>query len=522
MKKDRFKNKVIAGVLCTALVVPILMQVDNVNAIPVKDGGIVPISLKITHWADTYIEQLSKKYDIAFVFEDKDLDAAIKTEDFQNLVRLIIDTEYDGVPDSMAREAVVHEFTRIWAEKTGRDLNNVPVIKMLIYSDTDKIDPKYNHSITVAYMKKIAGGIGSGLFNPKAYVTYGELAALTNNTKKAIEAELEPEVQPIVGGRFETRGNYEVKADKVVFDFELVSHHTEPKEIEFSSGQQFEVIVTDEKDEEVYRYSDGKFFTLALLSKTIKPGETIKWQSEWNMTNKEGEKLTSGKYRAEIKVMVASAEKDEKIEESQLTIVMDFNLAEKTEKTDTESNVQTQYDVTEEGIIKPEFAEKIIKETADKLIQAISTRDSITISDFVHPVKGVRFTPYTNVSLENDIVFSKEGMKGFFEDKNVYLWGYYDGIGSEISLTPSEYYEKFIYSEDFACAEEIGYNEVLSSGNMKENQFEAYENAIVVEYYFPGFNPDYAGMDWKSLRLVFESYEGIWKLTGIINNQWTI
>ncbi|MGB4440375.1 MAG: hypothetical protein WBJ13_14380, partial [Sedimentibacter sp.] len=64
--------------------------------------------------------------------------------------------------------------------------------------------------------------------------------------------------------------------------------------------------------------------------------------------------------------------------------------------------------------------------------------------------------------------------------------------------------------------------EVLSSGNMAENQYEVYENAIVVEYYFPGFNPDFGGADWKSLRLVFEEYEGAWKLVGIIHNQWTI
>ena len=100
--------------------------------------------------------------------------------------------------------------------------------------------------------------------------------------------------------------------------------------------------------------------------------------------------------------------------------------------------------------------------------------------------------------------------------------GNFDGTGEEIFLTPGEYYEKFIYPADFINAEKIGYNEVLSFGNMLENQFEVYQKAIVVEYYFSGFNPDYAGLDWRSLRLVFEEYEGNWKLVGLINNQWTI
>jgi hypothetical protein len=183
-------------------------------------------------------------------------------------------------------------------------------------------------------------------------------------------------------------------------------------------------------------------------------------------------------------------------------------------------NTKMIYD--EKGIMKPEYAEKIIKETADKLIHAISIKDSEVVSEFVHPVKGLRFTPYTNVSVEHDVIFNAEQVKNFFKNQAHYLWGHYDGTGNEISLTPGDYYDKFIYPEDFVNAEQVGYNEVLSSGNMLEDQFEVYPNAIIVEYYFSGFNPDYAGMDWRSLRLVFEEYEDDYKLAGIISNQWTI
>jgi len=177
---------------------------------------------------------------------------------------------------------------------------------------------------------------------------------------------------------------------------------------------------------------------------------------------------------------------------------------------------------TWEGPLAPEQAEKAIKETAAKMIKALSSKDADTIADLVHPTQGVRFTPYTNVSLENDLVFSQKEMRSFFQDQKVYLWGYYDGSGEPINLTPSQYYEKFVYAEDYINSKQVGYNQVLSSGNALENQFEVYSNPIVVEYYFPGFNPEYDGMDWRSLRLVFESYKNEWKLVGIINNQWTI
>jgi hypothetical protein len=185
-------------------------------------------------------------------------------------------------------------------------------------------------------------------------------------------------------------------------------------------------------------------------------------------------------------------------------------------------NSEIELEYTAEGIIKPEIAERIIKTRSDELIQALKAKDADLIAEYVHPDKGVRFTPYTHVSTDSDQVFDQESMKGFFSDQQVYLWGNYDGSGYEIRLTPSQYYEKFIYTADFMNAEEVGYNEVLSVGNMLENQFEVYENPIIVEYYFSGFNPEYEGMDWQSLRLVFEEYEDEWKLVGIIHNQWTI
>ena len=175
-----------------------------------------------------------------------------------------------------------------------------------------------------------------------------------------------------------------------------------------------------------------------------------------------------------------------------------------------------------EDTIPAELAKKIIQAQADKVIYALSTKDTAALANFTHPVKGVRFTPYTHVSPGQDIVFNQEALKSFFTDQKTYLWGYFDGTGEEIKLTPSQYYDRFIYEKNYITAEKVGYNEVLSTGNMLENQFEVYEDAIIVEYYFPGFNPDYAGMDWRSLRLVFEPYENDWKLVGIINNQWTV
>ncbi|MGB4372945.1 MAG: BsuPI-related putative proteinase inhibitor [Halanaerobiales bacterium] len=476
----------------------------------------------VGHWAEVYVEILSENHGVENLFRNKDLNQPITVENFQELVRLVLAEDYNGRPAAVSREALVHELVTIWADITGQDLYRIPVIKMLIYEDTAEIEPEYYHSIVIAYMQGIARGKERGKFRPADELSYGELATIIYNTDLAIKRELKLKEQKASAGRFETRASYELKDGKVIFDFELVNNFPVAKELQFGSGQQFEVVITDERGEEVYRFSDGKFFTMALIYKTIQPGETLKWQDSWDLTNKEGKKLTTGEYQAEIIILANPVDGGEELDRSQLRTVIKFNLNEIVKTDILELSFGDNNQANEQGIISPELARELIEEITEELIQAIKNRDGEKIAEFVHPVKGVRFTPYTYVSLEGDLVFSREAMKNFFADTDLYLWGYYDGIGSEIQLTPAEYYEEFIYSADFINAPEVGYNKVLSSGNMLENQFDVYDNPIIVEYYFPGFNPEYDGMDWRSLRLVFEEYEGNWKLTGIIHNQWTI
>ncbi len=119
-------------------------------------------------------------------------------------------------------------------------------------------------------------------------------------------------------------------------------------------------------------------------------------------------------------------------------------------------------------------------------------------------------------------IFPASQVLNFLPDKKVYTWGIYDGSGLPINLTSAEYYNKFIYDVDFINAPEISYNRIIGKGSTINNAFEIYPNTIIVEYHFSGFDPKYEGMDWRSLRLVFEEKDTVWYLIGIIHDQWTI
>lgn len=172
--------------------------------------------------------------------------------------------------------------------------------------------------------------------------------------------------------------------------------------------------------------------------------------------------------------------------------------------------------------LTPEEAEKEISQRASEVILVLKEFDMLKLSSYVHPEIGLRFSPYSYVSIKDDLVFKASEIPGLKNSKAIFNWGTYDGSGLPIKLTFDEYYKKFVYDKDFANARIIAYNAIIGRGNMKNNNFEVYPRSIIVEYHFPGFDPQYEGMDWESLRLVFSKLESTWYLVGIIHDQWTI
>lgn len=167
-------------------------------------------------------------------------------------------------------------------------------------------------------------------------------------------------------------------------------------------------------------------------------------------------------------------------------------------------------------------AQALIEERANEVIQSIKDKNMQKFAEFVHPDVGVRFSPYSFVEMEKDVKFEASQLPSLLSDATKYTWGEYDGIGGPIALTFDEYYKRFIYEKDYLGAKEIGYNKLIGGGNTTNNNFEVYPDAIIVEYYLPGIDPKFGGLDWGSLRLVFENKDGVWYVVGIINDQWTI
>jgi hypothetical protein len=168
----------------------------------------------------------------------------------------------------------------------------------------------------------------------------------------------------------------------------------------------------------------------------------------------------------------------------------------------------------------PKSLNQTVLDRASEVIQTLQTQDMVALSSYIHPTDGVRFSPYAYVK-DTDQVFSSSEVASILADSSVYTWGAYSGTGEPINLSFPEYYSKFIYDQDFAEAPEMSLNHRLSVSNSIDNSSEFYPHAKIVEYYFPGFDPQYSGMDWRSLRLVFSKFNDIWYLVGVIHDEWT-
>ena len=168
---------------------------------------------------------------------------------------------------------------------------------------------------------------------------------------------------------------------------------------------------------------------------------------------------------------------------------------------------------------EPENAEMTM--LAYSVLDYIKNDDFISLSQVVHPDFGVVFSPYATINLSTNRRFSAEEIAIMDTDTHVYVWGVYNGSGEPITLTPAEYFEKFVPAVDYIKASVIGINQVVRSGNALENMVDVFPNVKFVDFHFPG-GESIEDLDWSSLRLGFEEHDGNLYLIAVVYSTWTV
>lgn len=158
----------------------------------------------------------------------------------------------------------------------------------------------------------------------------------------------------------------------------------------------------------------------------------------------------------------------------------------------------------------------------EQILVSLKNKDWNTFSNFIHPDKGVYFSPYAFLEPFKAVHLTRtEFLKGI-EENQEFVWGEYDGIGEEITLSIPAYTDKFLYNVDFSNKAKVFVNEFRGGGNSLNNLKQVFPDHLFVENYFPGDSPEHGGMDWQVLRVVIETKEGKHYVIALINDRWTI
>ena len=171
--------------------------------------------------------------------------------------------------------------------------------------------------------------------------------------------------------------------------------------------------------------------------------------------------------------------------------------------------------------ISTDISQQTLKQQALRIQRALANKDFARITDDIHPTRGVRFSMYAYVRPESDKVFNRAQYAQYLQQSDIrFTWGEKDGTG-DLLITPlPTYLDTWVDGKKFNDVN-ISVNKITNNGNSINNLKDIYQNSDVVEFYYKG-TEEYAGMDWRVLRLVFDEYQGKRYLVAVINDQWTV
>jgi len=162
-----------------------------------------------------------------------------------------------------------------------------------------------------------------------------------------------------------------------------------------------------------------------------------------------------------------------------------------------------------------------IHSTAVAVLSALKNNDSDELIELMSK-DGIRFSPYSYVSVDSDIVLTKDNIKDITDKTKKFKRWTQDGSGEPINMNFDDYRKRYIYDASF-MNEGIPYlNTKVQRGNTTNNIYDVYSGNMIVEYYIPGKKKLYEWADRRSLTIIMSKENNQWKVKGIVHDERTI
>jgi hypothetical protein len=174
------------------------------------------------------------------------------------------------------------------------------------------------------------------------------------------------------------------------------------------------------------------------------------------------------------------------------------------------------YKITMPQIVDNDSQNELYLKALDTL-KLIKGKKYEELSNIVHPQKGLLFSPYGLIDNENAIVLTQEKVKRLKENTQLFIWGYEYNSSEIIMMTFENYYHNYVYNYEYTKSRNIGINDIVGDNRTVDNIKEIFPQGEYVDFYLPAMTDD--NKSWTSLRLVFEQFEGMYYLVGIVGDR---
>ena len=100
--------------------------------------------------------------------------------------------------------------------------------------------------------------------------------------------------------------------------------------------------------------------------------------------------------------------------------------------------------------------DSILLRLTNNILVALKNKNYSAFANYIHPVAGIRFSPYGYVdTLRHLKIFKREiyGHRQENDNQEMIVWGEFDGTGDPIKMTLNNYMQRFVYDVDFVKPE---------------------------------------------------------------------
>ena len=204
-------------------------------------------------------------------------------------------------------------------------------------------------------------------------------------------------------------------------------------------------------------------------------------------------------------------------EQNQLLSQQLLESQEEIQKLQNEVNVLS----TQTAQLQPvPIPEGTLEELAAEILPVMQAKDFVALARFVHPEKGVRFSPQGYIKTDTDLVFTREQVANFALYSNNFTWGAHFAKDELLEMSVNDYWDKYVVpllpDQEWVMLDE----DEETPSEAIDNFYEVYPQGRYIDFLKPG-TEEFSNLDWQSLRLAFEqAADGAYYLVGIIHDNW--